>query len=45
MNPEAATVLRCAGRVVARYTTRPESAADHSPGRSSTPSPPSPDSR
>ncbi|MEV4427498.1 PmoA family protein [Streptomyces sp. NPDC049602] len=31
MNPEAATVLRCAGRVVARYTTRPESAADHSP--------------
>ncbi|MFG2833447.1 PmoA family protein [Streptomyces zaomyceticus] len=31
MNPEAPTVLRCAGRSVARYTTRPGLAADHSP--------------
>ncbi|WP_030692445.1 PmoA family protein [Streptomyces globisporus] len=31
MTAGTATVLRCAGRVVARYTTRPELAADHSP--------------
>ncbi|MGW8354932.1 DUF6807 domain-containing protein [Streptomyces wedmorensis] len=31
MNPERPTVLRCAGRTVARYTTRPDLAADHSP--------------
>ncbi|MFE4308247.1 PmoA family protein [Streptomyces sp. NPDC056891] len=31
MSPEPPTVLRCAGRAVARYTTRPELAPDHSP--------------
>ncbi|MEU2116404.1 PmoA family protein [Streptomyces sp. NPDC016459] len=31
MTPEAPTVLRCAGRVVAHYTTRPGLALDHSP--------------
>ncbi|WP_225800032.1 PmoA family protein [Streptomyces sp. NK15101] len=31
MTAGASTVLRCAGRVVARYTTRPELAADRSP--------------
>ncbi|MFD3331711.1 PmoA family protein [Streptomyces sp. NPDC058700] len=31
MTPDAPTVLRCAGRVVAHYTTRPGLALDHSP--------------
>ncbi|MFE9741205.1 PmoA family protein [Streptomyces sp. NPDC006477] len=31
MTPQDPTVLRCAGRAVARYTTRPELAPDHSP--------------
>ncbi|MFF8378332.1 PmoA family protein [Streptomyces sp. NPDC015661] len=31
MTPVSPTVLRCAGRTVARYTTRPELAADHAP--------------
>ncbi|MGA5195800.1 PmoA family protein [Streptomyces exfoliatus] len=31
MSPETPTVLRCAGRAVAHYTTRPDLAADHSP--------------
>ncbi|MCX5230114.1 PmoA family protein [Streptomyces sp. NPDC006553] len=31
MTPEPPAVLRCAGRAVARYTTRPALAADHSP--------------
>ncbi|WP_406064497.1 PmoA family protein [Streptomyces sp. NBC_01077] len=31
MNPEPPAVLRCAGRTVARYTTRPGLALDHSP--------------
>ncbi|MER5308592.1 PmoA family protein [Streptomyces sp. NPDC002773] len=31
MTPETPTVLRCAGRPVARYTTRPDLALDHSP--------------
>ncbi len=31
MSPETPTVLRCAGRAVAHYTTRPDLAPDHSP--------------
>ncbi|MGW1926735.1 DUF6807 family protein, partial [Streptomyces massasporeus] len=31
MSPEPPTVLRCAGRTVARYTTRPGPAPRHSP--------------
>ncbi|WP_329285208.1 PmoA family protein [Streptomyces sp. NBC_00691] len=31
MNPDAPTVLRCAGRAVARYTTRTDLAPGHSP--------------
>ncbi|SEB93023.1 PmoA family protein [Streptomyces sp. TLI_105] len=31
MTADTATLLRCAGRVVARYTTRPELTADRSP--------------
>ncbi|MEX0167933.1 PmoA family protein [Streptomyces sp. LMG1-1-1.1] len=31
MSPEPPTLLRCAGRTVARYTTRPDLAPDHAP--------------